>query len=59
MHVGSSGKGTAEVTTPLNSVSVVLLAGGVGKRMGAKLPKQYIQLGGKEIALYSFEVRCS
>lgn len=42
---------------PLNSVSVVLLAGGVGKRMGAPLPKQYIQLGGKEIALYSFEVR--
>jgi len=41
---------------PLDSVSVVLLAGGVGKRMGAKLPKQYIQLGGKEIALYSFEV---
>ncbi|UPR05199.1 2-C-methyl-D-erythritol 4-phosphate cytidylyltransferase [Chloropicon primus] len=57
MHVGSSsGNDSAEVTTPLDSVSVVLLAGGVGKRMGAKLPKQYIQLGGKEIALYSFEV---
>ena len=25
---------------PLNSVSVVFLSGGVGKRMGAKMPKQ-------------------
>jgi len=41
---------------PADSVSVVLLAGGVGKRMGAKLPKQYIKLGGKEIALYSLEL---
>ena len=44
---------------PLNSVSVVFLSGGVGKRMGAKMPKQYIQLSGKEIALYSFEVFAS
>jgi 2-C-methyl-D-erythritol 4-phosphate cytidylyltransferase len=37
------------------SVSVVLLAGGVGKRMGAPIPKQYIELLGKPIATYSME----
>ncbi|XP_068653050.1 2-C-methyl-D-erythritol 4-phosphate cytidylyltransferase, chloroplastic [Aristolochia californica] len=36
------------------SVSVVLLAGGKGKRMGANMPKQYLPLLGKPIALYSF-----
>mmetsp|Transcript_7225 Transcript_7225/g.18488 ORF Transcript_7225/g.18488 Transcript_7225/m.18488 type:complete len:304 (-) Transcript_7225:431-1342(-) len=43
-------------SVPMDSVSVVLLAGGVGKRMGANIPKQYIQIGGKEVALFSFEV---
>ena len=37
------------------SVSVVLLAGGVGKRMGASIPKQYLKLKGQEIATYSME----
>ncbi|GAU14774.1 hypothetical protein TSUD_204230 [Trifolium subterraneum] len=36
------------------SVSVVLLAGGKGKRMGATMPKQYLPLLGQPIALYSF-----
>jgi len=36
------------------SVSVVLLSGGVGKRMGANMPKQYLPLRGQPIALYSF-----
>ncbi|KAL8222849.1 hypothetical protein R6Q57_020248 [Mikania cordata] len=36
------------------SVSVVLLAGGMGKRMGASMPKQYLPLLGQPIALYSF-----
>eukprot|EP00887_Chlorella_sp_A99_P006085 scaffold22.g6085.t1 len=38
---------------PDNSVSLVLLAGGVGKRMGASIPKQYLQLCGQPIATYS------
>ena len=38
------------------SVAVVLLAGGVGKRMGAPMPKQYLELGGKPIAAHSLVV---
>lgn len=37
------------------SVSVILLAGGVGKRMGASIPKQYLKLRGQEIATYSLK----
>ena len=36
-----------------NDVGVVLLSAGVGKRMGANIPKQYIKLLGLEIALHS------
>nr|QBP34361.1 plastid 4-diphosphocytidyl-2C-methyl-D-erythritol synthase [Ulva prolifera] len=36
------------------TVSVVLLAGGVGKRMGADIPKQYLDLCGRPIAAHSF-----
>ncbi|XP_021746462.1 2-C-methyl-D-erythritol 4-phosphate cytidylyltransferase, chloroplastic-like [Chenopodium quinoa] len=35
------------------SVSVILLAGGKGKRMGSDMPKQYLPLLGQPIALYS------
>ena len=38
-----------------DSVSLVLLAGGVGKRMGADMPKQYLPLLGTPIALYSLK----
>lgn len=38
-----------------NSVSIILLAGGVGKRMGASIPKQYLEIRGKPIATYSME----
>ena len=40
-------------TVPDRSVSVILLAGGVGKRMGAAIPKQYLDLRGAPIATYS------
>eukprot|EP00468_Gymnochlora_sp_CCMP2014_P007266 CAMPEP_0167754744 /NCGR_PEP_ID=MMETSP0110_2-20121227/8443_1 /TAXON_ID=629695 /ORGANISM="Gymnochlora sp., Strain CCMP2014" /LENGTH=267 /DNA_ID=CAMNT_0007640663 /DNA_START=209 /DNA_END=1012 /DNA_ORIENTATION=+ len=38
------------------SVSAIILAGGVGKRMGAPIPKQYIKVEGKPIASYSLEM---
>ena len=34
---------------------VILLAGGVGKRMGADIPKQFIEVEGKPIIVYSIE----
>ncbi|KAJ0750843.1 putative 2-C-methyl-D-erythritol 4-phosphate cytidylyltransferase [Helianthus annuus] len=43
-----------EASVKEKSVSVVLLAGGKGKRMGASMPKQYLPLLGQPIALYSF-----
>jgi 2-C-methyl-D-erythritol 4-phosphate cytidylyltransferase len=36
--------------------SVVLAAGGVGSRMGAEIPKQYLPIYEKSLALYSFEL---
>lgn len=39
-----------------HDVSVILLAGGVGKRMGGAVPKQMLTLGGKTILERSLEV---
>lgn len=36
-------------------ISVILLSGGQGLRLGGALPKQYLNLAGKPIALHSFE----
>ncbi|KAL6552293.1 hypothetical protein OROHE_007657 [Orobanche hederae] len=44
----------SEVAVSEKSVSVILLAGGKGKRMGTSMPKQYLALLGQPIALYSF-----
>ena len=43
---------TTSVVEP-SSVTLVLLAGGVGKRMGANMPKQYLPLLDVPIAVYS------
>lgn len=37
------------------STSVIITAGGIGKRMGKKLPKQFIQLNEKPILMYTLE----
>lgn len=34
---------------------VILLAGGIGKRMGADIPKQFLKVNGKPIIAYSIE----
>lgn len=40
-------------------ITVILLAGGVGSRMNADIPKQFMQLKEKPIALHSFELFAS
>lgn len=45
----------AEENGTRQTVSVVLLAGGKGTRMGANMPKQYLPLLGRPIALHSFQ----
>lgn len=37
-------------------ISLILVAGGTGSRMGAPIPKQFIPLNGKLIARYSFDL---
>lgn len=37
-------------------ISVILLAGGTGARMQASLPKQYLPLKGRPLALHSFDL---
>jgi len=44
-----------QAPVPDGSVSIVLLAGGVGKRMKATMPKQYLPLRGQPIALWSMQ----
>ena len=36
--------------------TAIVLAGGSGKRMGSKVHKQYLLLGGKPVLVYSLEV---
>ncbi|XP_057542258.1 2-C-methyl-D-erythritol 4-phosphate cytidylyltransferase, chloroplastic [Amaranthus tricolor] len=55
IHCSANASLTSEenVIVKEKSVSVILLAGGKGKRMGASMPKQYLPLLGQPIALYS------
>lgn len=41
---------------PKGSVSAILLAGGVGARMQMPIPKQFLFIKGKPIALYSYQL---
>ncbi|MCH9613163.1 MAG: 2-C-methyl-D-erythritol 4-phosphate cytidylyltransferase [Chlamydiia bacterium] len=41
---------------PAMKVAVILLAGGTGTRMGTSVPKQFLDLDGKPIARYSFDL---
>lgn len=45
----------AQVNGSSTNVSIVLLAGGSGKRMGAPIPKQYLELAGQPLAMYSLQ----
>ncbi len=38
--------------------SVILVAGGLGKRMETEVPKQYLRLGDQCVASYSFDLFC-
>lgn len=40
-------------------ISLILLAGGVGNRMKSNIPKQYLLLKNKPVAIYSFDLFCS
>ena len=42
-------------TTTKDFITVILLAGGAGTRMGGNLPKQFRLLKGKPLCLYSYE----
>jgi 2-C-methyl-D-erythritol 4-phosphate cytidylyltransferase len=37
------------------SKSVIITAGGVGKRMGSEIPKQFLVIGNKPIILHTIE----
>jgi 2-C-methyl-D-erythritol 4-phosphate cytidylyltransferase len=37
-------------------VSAIIVAGGMGKRLGKEIPKAFVPIGGKELFMYSAEV---
>ena len=39
----------------MSELSIIITAGGIGKRMGAKIPKQFLILAGKPILLHTLE----
>lgn len=49
------GQGRVSLCSSASDVGVILLSAGVGKRMGANIPKQYIKLLGLEIVLHSLD----
>ena len=43
------------MSVPSISRSVIITAGGIGKRMGAEIPKQFIEIAGKPILMFTIE----
>jgi 2-C-methyl-D-erythritol 4-phosphate cytidylyltransferase len=41
-----------------NFITLILVAGGSGSRIGSLIPKQFLPLAGKPIALHSFDLFC-
>lgn len=39
----------------MSEFSVVITAGGIGKRMGSTVPKQFLELGGKPVLIHTLE----
>lgn len=54
--VAAAAAAAAPTPLPPRSVSVVLLCGGSGKRMGASIPKQYLELCGRPIVAWSLRL---
>lgn len=40
----------------MRNYSIIITAGGIGKRMGSDLPKQFLELGGKPVLLHTLEL---
>ena len=55
---GGRGEGDAAAAPlpPVEDVAVILLAGGVGSRMKAGMPKQFLELRGKPVLTHSLEL---
>lgn len=39
----------------MDRIAVIIVAGGSGRRLGAKIPKQFLRIAGRPILLYTFE----
>lgn len=39
----------------MNSFSIIITAGGIGKRMGSELPKQFLVIAGKPVLIHTLE----
>jgi 2-C-methyl-D-erythritol 4-phosphate cytidylyltransferase len=50
---------SASISPPVRDVAVLLLAGGVGSRMKADRPKQFLTLAGRTVLEHSLELFCA
>ena len=40
----------------MSEFSIIITAGGIGRRMGGDLPKQFLEIGGKPILMHTLEI---